>query len=122
MTRVAKLTSDAPEFDRIKSLEAEHEQIKVTIQLAPLYQFVIEAGIQSKLHLSRSGAVRQLLEAAALDFLEAKGYQVDSDEFREKYLKWLTRKPYLTMVPTGRRDEYGDPEMEEEEVYETVTL
>jgi hypothetical protein len=93
MTRVAKLTGDTPEFDRIKALEQEHEPLKVTITLDPQLQFIIEAGIQHRLHCSKSAAVRQLLEAAAFDLVEAKGYELDGEEFRAKYLTWLSPPP-----------------------------
>jgi hypothetical protein len=121
MTRVTQLTGDTPEFDRIKAAEAEHEQLKVTINLSPLMQFIIEGGIQQRLHVNRTAAVRELLEAAALDWLDAKGYKTDSQEFQEKYLKWLERKPFLEVIHTGK-DYRGEDILEEVEVMESVRL
>lgn len=90
MTRVGKLTSDIPEFDRLKAKEAEYERLKVTITLSPLAQYVIDEGIQPKLGVSRTATVSALLEAAVLDWLDAKEHNTDSPEFREKYLAWLS--------------------------------
>jgi galactokinase len=113
MTRVTKLTGDSPDVDRIKTAEANYEPVKVTLQLSPLIQFIIEGGIQHRLHVSRTAATRELLEAAALDWLEAKGYTEDSPEFQQKYLTWLTRKP---------QKQY-DPDLNEEvDVYKVVGL
>lgn len=120
MTRLQKLVSDSPEVDKIRSAEAEREPVKVTFPLSPMTQFIIEAAVQNSLHISRTAAVREVLDAAALDLLEAKGYTVDSEEFRDKYLKWLTQKPRLKMVPVNSDD--PDSGIEEVEVYEVIAL
>ncbi len=88
MTRVKNLTSDKLEFDDIKAKEAGREPVKVTLKLSPVTEFIIE-NIQHKLHTNRTSATSELLDAAALDWLEAKGYSTESEEFLEKYRSWL---------------------------------
>ena len=93
MTRISKLTGDTEQFeqfDLLKSKEAQHECLKVTITLSPLAQYVVEQGIQPRLSISRSAAVSALLEAAVEDWLDSKSYVTDSPEFLKKYMSWLS--------------------------------
>lgn len=88
MSNVKQLAGEtSPDFD-IKSAEADHDAVKVTITLSPLTQFIIEGALDMR---TRSAKVRQLLDSAALDLLEAKGYTLDSDKFRQLYYKFLTQ-------------------------------
>jgi len=110
MSNVRRLAGDSSQESNITAAEADHEPIKVTITLSPLTQFIVDGALNMR---TRSSAVRQLLDLAALDLLEAKGYTLDSDEFREKYYKWLTRKPKMQFIP----------ELDEEvETWEVITL
>ncbi len=112
MTNVKFLADNSLPESNIQAAEADHDPVKVTITLSPLTQFVVESALNMR---SRSTAVRQLLDSAALDLLEAKGYKLDSPEFREKYYKWLTRKPL---------EPFMDPETREiiEDAKETIRL
>jgi len=112
MTRLKQLATSSPEVDEIRNLEAEVDPIKVTIVLTPLIQFIIEALVANRLHLSRTRAVTRVTEAAALDLLENAGFTTESPEFRQKYRAWLTRKPQMI----------EDFDGEEIEVFEVITL
>ncbi len=96
MSNVKRLAGDTSEKFNIAAAEADHEPVKVTITLPPLTQFIIEGSLSRH---NRTSAVRQLLDLAALDLLEAKGYELNSDNFRELYHEWLTRKPYNDVDP-----------------------
>lgn len=112
MTNVKFLADNSAQESNIQAAEADHDPVKVTITLSPLTQFIVDAALNAR---TRSSAVRALLDSAALDLLEAKGYKLDSPEFREKYYTWLTRKPL---------EPFYDPETKEvvEDAKETVRL
>ncbi len=104
MSNVKRLASNTSPGNDIAAAEADHDPVKVTISLSPVTQFIIEAALMKR---TRSSAVRQLLESAALDLLEVKGYTLDSDDFKEKYYRWLTRVPQVETNPhTGEEEEY----------------
>lgn len=104
MSNVKRLAGDTHEKHNIAAAEADHEPVKVTITLSPLTQFIIEGSLSSR---NRTSAVRQLLDLAALDLLEAKDYDLNSDKFRELYYEWLTRKSYIDIDPeTGEPTEF----------------
>ncbi len=98
MSNVKRLAGDSSQESNITSAEADHDPVKVTITLSPLTQFIIDAALNTR---SRSSSVRQLLDSAALDLLEAKGHTLDSDEFRKLYYRWLTREPQIIEDPAG---------------------
>src|SRR5690242_8381180 len=90
MSRVGKLQ---PTTDPIKAAEAEHDGSKVSLRLSPLATFILEVGLQPRLKGSRTRVATDLFEAAALDWLESQGIDPDGEDFRSKYLQWLTRQP-----------------------------
>ena len=102
MSNVKRLAGDSTQESNITAAEADHDPVKVTITLSPLTEFIIDAALNTR---SRSSAVRQLLDSAALDLLEAKGYTLDSDGFRKLYYRWLTRTPQTGVDHEG--DEYS---------------
>lgn len=110
MSNVKRLAGDSSQESNIKAAEADHDPVKVTVTLTPLTQFIIEGALDMR---TRSAAVRQLLDSAALDLLEAKGHTLGSDDFRKLYYRWLTRTPYKQYIPE---------EDEEVELYETIRL
>ncbi len=110
MTNVKLLADTSTQGANIQAAEADHDPVKVTITLSPLTQFIVEAALDMR---TRSSGVRELLDAAALDLLEAKGYSLQSDDFRKKYYQWLTREPKMEIV-----DDSG----KEVPTYEVVTL
>jgi hypothetical protein len=89
MSRLQQLTDKPAEFDQIKSLEAERDPFKVTVVLSPRSEFLVQNIHDALKTRSHTATVREVLEAALLDWLESKGYKEDSEEFREKYLTWL---------------------------------
>jgi hypothetical protein len=103
MTRVSNLTADNPELSEIKALESQREQVKVTITLSPEVEFIMDNLQRALSSRTRTAAVASLLEAAALDWLEAKGYTTDSKEFRTRYLRWLN-EDHLGEVSKGDPD------------------
>ena len=90
MSRVSQLRTAV---DPIKAAEQEHDGSKVSLRLSPLTTFILDAGLQPRLTGSRTRVATQLAEAAALDWLEGQGIDPDSEDFKKKYLQWLTRQP-----------------------------
>lgn len=110
MSRLQQLTEKPAEFDQIKALEAERDPFKVTVTLSPRSEFLV-ANIHETLKTrSHTSTVREVLEAALLDWLEAKGYKEDSEEFRAKYLAWL-QDHHLGPEEVYGLDERGEPEV-----------
>ncbi len=110
MSNVKRLAGDSSQESNIKAAEADHDPVKVTVTLSPLTQFILDGALRMR---TRSASVRQLLDSAALDLLEAKGYTLDSDDFRKLYYRWLTREPQTIT----------DPDTHEEiQVYEVIEL
>jgi hypothetical protein len=108
MSRIQQLTDKPAEFDQIRSLEAERDPFKVTVVLSPRSEFLVQnihMVLQSR---SATATVREVLEAALLDWLESKGYKEDSEEFKQKYRLWL-QGGHLGATVTG-----FDPDTEEE--------
>lgn len=105
MTRIANLVSDG---DAVKNAEANQEEIRVSLRLSPRSAFILET-MQHRLGKNRTRAVTELVEAAVLDWVEAQGIDPEGEEFKGKYLRWLTREP----VEIGR---------DGEELYEAVFL
>ena len=63
------------------------------MRLSPRATFVLDT-MQYRLQLNRTRTVTQLVEAAVLDWVEAQGIDPEGEEFKTKYLAWLTREPY----------------------------
>jgi hypothetical protein len=89
MTRIARLKNDG---DAIKNAELEHEETRVSLRLSPRAAFIFET-MQHRLGVNRTRAVTELVEAAALDWVEAQGIEPEGGEFKAKYYRWLTRQP-----------------------------
>lgn len=116
MSRLQQLTEKPAEFDQIRSLEAERDPFKVTVALSPRSEFLVQ-NIHDVLQTrSHTATVREVLEAALLDWLESKGYKEDSPEFKEKYALWLSGA-HLGQTETGY-----NPETDEEFEHEPVNF
>lgn len=111
MSRVGNLNAIT---DPIKAAEQDHEGSKVSLRLSPLATFILEGGLQPRLGGSRTRVATELMEAAALDWLESQGITPDDEAFRAKYLRWLTRPP-LDPSELGLHPDVG-------EVYEVVKI
>lgn len=94
--------------DHIKNAELEHEGSRVSLRLSPKTTFILDA-MQLRLHGSRTRVATDLLEAAALDWVESLGLDPEGEDFKRLYYRWLTRQP-VEVGPEG------------EEIYETVPL
>lgn len=104
MTRIASLKPSADSNDRIVNAEANHEETRVSLRLSPRTTFILET-MQYRLGRNRTRMVTELVEAAVLDWVEAQGIDPESDQFKDKYLAWLTREPEVV----GPNGEEGYP-------------
>lgn len=123
MTKISELKQ---EIDPIKSAEAEHDGSKIALRISPLATFLLEAGLHPRLGGSKTRAATVLFEAAIQDWAAAQGIDVDSKEFRDKYLRWLTRRP-LTLEDLDQSPYWGDDELRRavergEEILDVVTI
>ncbi len=90
MTKISELK---PTTDPLKSAEADHEGSKVALRLSPLATFLLESGLHPRLGVSKTRAATTLFEAAVQDWAASQGIDLEGEEFKFKYMQWLTRKP-----------------------------
>jgi hypothetical protein len=123
MTKISELKQIT---DPIKSAEAEHEGSKVALRISPLATFLLEGGLHHRIGGTKTRAATVLFEAAIQDWAAAQNIDLESEDFKQKYLRWLTRTP-LTAEDVHAGGYWGDPEIIRavelgEEVYEVVTI
>lgn len=106
MSRISKLAGTDGKAHDIRSLEAEREALKMTVTFSPLAEFIVENIQHSASIRSKTAALRSLIEAAALDWLEAKGYTPDSPEFQAKYFAWLKGEHIGEAFDTGELEDH----------------
>jgi hypothetical protein len=107
MSRLAKLTNQP--LDPIVNAENDHERKSLNMRLSPLAEFIIE-NLQVKLGVSFTRAGSELLEAAAIDWLEANGHEMESPKFKKVYLEWLNSFEYANFVHPDEVDLTNDPD------------
>lgn len=90
MTKISELKQVT---DPVQAAEAEHEGSKIALRISPLATFLLEAGLHSRLNTSKTRAATILFEAAIQDWAASQGIDLESEQFRMKYLSWLTREP-----------------------------
>lgn len=123
MTKISELKKIT---DPVQAAESEHEGSKIALRISPLATFLLEAGLHNRIGGSKTRAATILFEAAIQDWAISQGIDLEGDNFRYKYLRWLTRRPLaiediaeLTFSPS---EELIEAIERGEEVYESVTL
>lgn len=100
MTKIAELKKVS---DPLKAAEADHEGSKIALRISPLATFLLEGGLHHRLGGSKTRAATVLFEAAIQDWATSQDIDLEGEEFRSKYLQWLTRRPI-----TVHELDYGD--------------
>jgi hypothetical protein len=110
MTKISELKQVT---DPVQAAEAEHEGSKIALRISPLATFLLEAGLFPRLNASKTRAATILFEAAIQDWAASQGIDLEGEEFRQKYLRWLTRQPYTL-------EQLDDHELDDFELVEAV--
>lgn len=123
MTKISELKQES---DPIRSAEAEHEGSKIALRISPLATFLLEGGLQPRLGGSKTRAATVLFEAAIQDWAAAQSIELEGKEFRDKYLRWLNRRP-LTLEDVEQSPYWGDDDLRRavergEEILESITI
>jgi hypothetical protein len=123
MTKISELKKVT---DPVQAAESEHEGSKIALRISPLATFLLESGLHNRIGGSKTRAATILFEAAIQDWATSQGIDLEGEDFRRKYLHWLTRRP-LTLEDIGETFFGSDIEVLDaiargEEVYESVTL
>lgn len=123
MNKIAELRQ---ENDPIKAAEADHEGSKIALRISPLATFLLEGGLHQRLGGSKTRAATVLFEAAIQDWAASQGIDLESKEFRDKYLRWLTRRP-MTLEDLDASPMWGNEELRRaiergEEIMDFITI